>query len=797
LLTGADFWSLKPQPAAGLRRVVVSDGPAGVRGQRWDERDTSANVPCPSALAASWDEQLASEIGNLLAFEARRKGVDVLLAPTVNLHRTPFAGRHFECFSEDPLLTAKLAAAYVRGVQEGGVAATVKHFVANDSETERMTVDVRVEERALRELYLAPFEMIVDDARPWAIMASYNGVNGRPMTESPLLRKVLHAELQFDGLVMSDWFATRSTEASARAGLDLVMPGRDGPWGTPLIEAIRGGTVNPAAIDDKVVRILRLAARVGALEGATAATPREYNEAAIAATLRRAAAAGFVLASNRRGLLPLERRRLHRIAVIGPNAATARTLGGGSATVFPPYAVSPLDGLRAALEPAVQVDHALGVNASSRVPVARAPWLMTSDEAGVEVRFLDDAGRVLFAEQRSACAFHWTFDGPEAAPAKIEIRAALRATEPGTYAIGCSGVGRYRLVIGSSTVFDGRLDLPPGADLVEGLLLPPQAVHRVRLGEREAVEVTLDHEPGGAGFGVSFELNLAPPRRPDDRELEHAETLAAGADAVVLVVGTTEETESEGFDRASLSLPGGQDELVRRVAAVNPNTIVAVNAGAPVLLPWADDVAAVLLTWFPGQEFGNALADVLLGDAEPGGRLPTTWPRAEAGLPSTRPVAGVLDYSEGLRVGYRDRAAAGRARYPFGHGLGYTSWEYVSIDTPAAATAQAPIAVTVVVRNTGTRPGAEVVQLYAARAQSRLERPERWLVGFAIVHAGPHEQVAATITVARRAFEHWNVDAERWDLEPGSFELAAGSSSAVLPLATSITITGRGAQNGR
>ena len=266
LLTGADFWSLYPEPAAGLRRLVVSDGPAGVRGETWDERDTSANVPSPTALAATWDEALVERLGGLLAYEARRKGVDVLLAPTVNLHRTPYGGRHFECFSEDPLLTARIGVAYVRGVQDGGVGATVKHFVGNDSETQRMTLDAKIGERALRELYLAPFEAIVQ-AGVWSVMAAYNGVNGHTMTESPLMRDILHDEWGFDGLVMSDWFATRSTAAAGNAALDLAMPGPMGPWGDALVAAVRAGEVDEATIDDKVERILRLAARVGALEG--------------------------------------------------------------------------------------------------------------------------------------------------------------------------------------------------------------------------------------------------------------------------------------------------------------------------------------------------------------------------------------------------------------------------------------------------------------------------------------------------------------------------------------------------
>jgi beta-glucosidase len=801
LLTGADFWALYDEPAVGLRRLVVSDGPAGVRGETWDERDTSANVPSPTALAATWDEAAIERLGRLLAYESRRKGVDVLLAPTVNLHRTPYGGRHFECLSEDPLLTARIGAAYVRGVQGGGVGATVKHFVANDSETERMTVDEDVDERALRELYLAPFDTIVREAKAWAVMAAYNGVNGHPMTESPLLRDVLHDEWGFDGLVMSDWFATRSTEAAGAAALDLAMPGPDSPWGDALVAAVRAGKVDEAAIDDKVTRILRLAARVGALEGTTAPPPPAYDDAAVAAELREVAAEGFVLARNDGPLLPLDGASLDRVAIVGPNAAVARTLGGGSATVYPPYTVSPLDGLRAALGDGVAVEHGVGVLASERTPVAGAPWLHQpdGDGEGVEVRFLGGDGAVLATERRPGCVFNWmgAFGHGLATDdvARVEVRTTVRATEAGTYGIGGSGVGRYTLSVGGEDVFDGALELPPGADIVEGLMIPPQMVHGVELAAGQAVEVVLGHAVGTMGdgelgnLGAVFQLNLQPPHGSDDEEIERAVALARDADVAVVVVGTTEEVESEGFDRTSLALPGRQDELVHRVAEANPKTVVVVNAGAPVLLPWADEVAAVLLAWFPGQEFGHALADVLLGLAEPGGRLPTTWPASEEGLPSTQPNDGKLSYDEGLFIGYRMYDRENREpRYRFGHGLGYTTWEYASIEAPAAIAPGESVTATVTLRNTGARRGREVVQVYAGRPQGEVERPVRWLAGFAVVEAGPGEEVAATVDLAARAFEHWDVDAHGWTLEPGGFALAAGSSSATLPVSAEITI---------
>jgi beta-glucosidase len=796
LLTGADFWALYPEPDAGLRRVVLSDGPAGVRGETWDERDTSANVPSPTALAATWDCERVEAIGRLLAHEARRKGVDVLLAPTVNLHRTPFGGRHFECFSEDPLLTARIGVAYVRGLQSSGVGATVKHFVGNDSETERMTVEVRIDERTLRELYLAPFEAIVREAGAWSVMAAYNGVNGPTMTESPLLRDILHDEWRYDGLVMSDWTAARSTEPAARAALDLVMPGpadRFGPWGDALLVAVRAGRVDEALIDDKVLRILRLAARVGGLTDA--AGPPAPAAVDIPRDLRATAAASFVLGRND-GLLPLSRPGLGRVAVIGPNAEVARTLGGGSATVFPPYTVSPLDGLRAA---GLDVTFAPGTLGHLRPSAARAPWLLRPDGSapGSEVRFFSPSGELAASEQRDAATFRWMNGfGSAGTPeeiARLEVGCVIRATEAGTYRVGVSGLGRFRLLLDGAEVFDAALSLPEGADVVEALMTPPQRLVPVDLAAGQSVTVRLEHDVHSsqmAAFGTFLELNLEAPHGSDDEEITSAVALAAESDVAVVVVGTTAEVESEGFDRLSLALPGRQDELVRRVAAANPRTVVVVNSGAPVLLPWAGEVAGVLLTWFGGQEFGHSLADVLLGEAEPGGRLPTTWPASEEGLPSTQPADGVLRYTEGLFIGYRGYDRDGREPlFPFGHGGGYTTWSYdsITVDCDVPEPAGAPgVAVCVEVRNAGPRPGREVVQVYASRPDSAVERPAKWLAGFAVVDADPGETVNVGILIPERAFQHWSD--RGWTLEAGTFTLSAGSSSASLPLTAGVTL---------
>ena len=793
LMTGADIWSLHPIRDIGLRRLVTSDGPAGVRGETWDERSPSANVPSPTALAASWDPVRVERMGRLLASEARRKGVDVLLAPTVNLHRTPYGGRHFECFSEDPELTALIGTAYMQGLQTEGVAATVKHFVANDSETDRFSVNALVDERVLRELYLMPFERIVA-AGAWAIMAAYNKVNGTTMTENPLQRQVLKREWGFDGVIMSDWYATRTAAAAGEDLLDLAMPGPESPWTEWLLEAVQSGKISESAVDGHVLRIFRLAARVGALDGLDAATPpaRRWSDEELSAELRASSAAGMVLIKND-GLLPLTASSLRQIAMIGPNAVTARTLGGGSATVFPAYVVSPVEGLRAALSDESRIVHTVGVRSSDRVAIATKDVLQLPDGSGpgVEVIFFDANDHELGRQQRQAGSMMWWGPVQEGLNAgeidHLQLRTRLRVPESGRYSVGTSGLGEFRLMIDGETLFDEAITLPLGADVVEGMMKPPQRLAVVDLEADRDVALELTYRPsGGTELGgaevvmLTVQLNVSPVL-DEQAEFDHAVRLATDSDVAVVVVGTNEEVESEGFDRTSLALPGRQDELVRAVAEVNPRTVVVVNSGAPVLLPWIDGVATVLVSWFPGQEFGNALADVLTGTVEPGGRLPVSWPASEEGLPSVTPVNGELPYDEGLLIGYRWYLATGRTpAFPFGHGIGYTTWAYeeMAVDSDS---------VTVTVRNSGSRSGREVVQLYASRPDSAVERAPLWLAGCAAVEAAAGETVEAVITIGDRNFRHWDSSAHVWTTEPGRYRLLAGRSVADLPLSAEIS----------
>ncbi|MFK3729214.1 glycoside hydrolase family 3 protein [Streptomyces sp. NPDC088090] len=781
LLGGQDMWSLPALPEIGLASLVMSDGPIGVRGVRWTADDPSVALPSPTALAAAWDPALARRAGRLLAQEARRKGVHVLLAPTVNLHRTPLGGRHFEAYSEDPHLTGAIGTGYVQGVQDGGVGTTVKHFVANDAETDRFTVDNRIAPRPLRELYLAPFEAIVEGARPWGVMTAYNQVNGVTMTEHRhLVDEVLRGEWGFDGFNVSDWMAARSTTGDIAGGLDVAMPGPDTVYGERLAAAVRAGEVEESAVDAAVRNVLRLAARVGALEGAPAAVTEHPAAIDGDALAREIARRGFVLVRNENGALPL---KPGTVALSGAAARDARVLGGGSAQVFPEHVVSPLDGLTAAL-PDGALTYVTGADPSEELAPA---------DQGFTLRAIcrDADGNVLGEGTLPNGQVQWIGDDLPAgvthdALASIEVTGSFTPRETGAHAFGTRGLGAFTLTVDGRELFDGVQALGPETDPFEAFFGSPVERGTVELTAGETVQVSLRHtlakEFAAPLPAVMFSFVHLGPRRDPDELIAEAVEAARAADTAVVVVATTERVESEGFDRKDLALPGRQDDLVRAVAAANPNTVVVVNAGSPVELPWRDEVAAVLLGWFPGQEGGAALADVLTGAEEPGGRLPTTWPAALADAPVTEvtPTDGVLDYAEGLFVGYRawDRAGTVPA-YPFGHGLGYTTWSYDSLEaTPETATVR--------LTNTGDRPGRETVQLYLAPVGDTVERPARWLAAFAGVEAAPGETVEAVIALPRRAFEIWDEDRNAWTVVPGRYELHAAHSLADLRLTTTV-----------
>ncbi|WP_144765973.1 glycoside hydrolase family 3 C-terminal domain-containing protein [Curtobacterium sp. 9128] len=790
LLTGRDFWTTWPIEKIGLRRILMSDGPSGVRGEVWDERDPSLNLPSATALAASWDRAIAERYGAAAAVEARRKGVDVVLGPTINLHRSPLGGRHFEAFSEDPVLTGDLAASYVAGVQENGVAATPKHYVANDYETDRFTASTEVSDRALRELYLLAFEKAVTEAHAWAVMSSYNGINGVTASENDLLETPLNSEWGFDGIVVSDWTGVRSVDA-AKASQDVAMPGPN-PWWSegPLLAAVRDGSVPESAIDRKVRRILTLAARVGALEGfePVAASPVHVEDGV--AFVREAEAEGTVLVRNT-GVLPLDPAAVARVAVIGHNADQARTQGGGSATVVPSQVVSPLDGIRAAF-PSATVEHTIG--AVVQEGIAEFPLSTITNpatgEPGARVAFVED-GSELYVEDRRATALFWFGgDAPTRTADRLDITTTYTAPTTGTIRIGIGAAGRSRMWIDGELLLDE--EVPYEGDQLGAAFLNPPARSvpvSVTAGQQLAVRIEYDIVQDEALGGVlAYQFGTEPSDEDPSVLIADAVAAATRADVAVVVVGTNSKVESEGYDRTSLALPGHQDELVAAVAAANPNTVVVVNAGSPVEMPWRNDVAAVLLTWFGGQEYGNALADVLTGAREPGGRLPTTWPVAMADVPvlDVTPVDGAVRYDEGVHIGYRAWLRAGtEPAYAFGHGLGYTTWTIDGLAaTPTVREGDAAI-VTATVANTGARAGKHVVQVYASRSDSAVDRPVRWLVGFAPVRLGAGESTEVAIEVPARAFAHWD---GAWAYEPGTFTLHVGSSVTELAEAVDVDL---------
>ena len=777
LLTGATGFTLHPDEAIGLAAMSLSDGPTGVRGVRVAAHDTAALLPNATLLASSWSEETAAEVGTILAEEAERQQIHVVLGPTINLHRSPLGGRLFEAYSEDPLLTGRLAAAYVRGLQERGIGACLKHLVANEAETQRHTVDSRVDEATLREVYLLPFEIAVDEARPWSVMAAYNKVNGVAATEQHHVQnEVLKGDWGFDGLVMSDWGATHTAAAAANGGLDLVMPGPRGPWGVALVAAVRSGEVDETTVDDHVLRLLRLAARTGAL-----GAPRDWRTDLPAPDapqrrdeLTRLAAAGMTVLTND-GTLPLARGT--RVALIGRHAVETVVMGGGSAEVRPVHRVPVADGLRALLGDDLTVTD--GVEVRVRPRIARPGALVdpATGQAGMHVQVLDGDGHVL---QDSHLDLATTTIGVDEALPDGAARAVLTADvqDRGLVEVGVLGVGSWRFSVGED-VHETTLDIGDG-DPADTVLRPPGWTTQVEVDGPLRLRAEVALHPG---YDARVGLGARPAPAPTEPVIAAAVAAARDADVAVVVVGLTEEDETEGCDKATLALPGDQDALVAAVAAAARKVVVVVNAATPVLMPWLDHVDAVLWAGFPGQEAGHAVAAALLGDLEPAGRLVTSFPAADGAHPSweVRPSDGALDYAEGPFLGYRG-SAVGRAPAPafwFGHGLGYGRWEY---GEPVLGPGT-PLTVTVPVTNIGRVESREVVQVYLEPSDG--DQPVR-LLGWAAVVVPAGETAIAHVRCEPRMWRRWDPAAATWGrLAPGGRFLVArglGDVRAVLDL---------------
>ena len=693
----------------------------------------SLSLPCGMAVGSTWDPELVGRLGGVLAAEARSKNVHVLLGPTVCLVRMPLAGRTFESFSEDPLLTSRLAVAYVRGVQAGGVACCIKHFACNDQEHERMTISAEVDERTLHEVHLAPFEAAVRQAGVWAVMTAYNKVNGVWCGEQPdLIDRVLRGKWGSDALVMSDWFGTHSTRDAAVAGLDLEMPGPSAWLGPSLASAVRDGVVEEAVVDEKVRRLLGLMERVGILGAPASSAEAEEDDPGRRSVAREVAAAGTVLLVND-GLLPLDIGAVSSVAVIGPNAAQL-AMGGGSSEVTP-YRRRSLAAALAERMPGVDVRHEVGCRIDQGLPPIDLRLLAAES---FQVEYFDspeqpgvDAAPVE-AELAHTARVMWLGPprpGLEVGRCAVRISATFTPDVSGEWRLGLESAGRSVLRLDGQVVVDNT-EPTRGTGFYGAGSEPVEVGCALEAGRAYALSVEVwprSHHSPILGARILADRPVV------DDEFARAVAAAASSDVAVVVVGSNGQWESEGHDRVDLSLPGRQRELVEAVLAANPRTVVVVNAGSPVELPWAERAGAVLVPWYAGEEGADALAEILVGSLEPSGRLPITFPvRVEDGPTGGDErrypgVDGRVEYGEGTLVGYRHYETAGVApAFCFGHGLSYGDIVFDEV----AVTAER---VSVRLVNKGERAGTEVVQVYVRALDPRVPRADRELAGFAKV----------------------------------------------------------------
>ncbi|MFN8051203.1 MAG: glycoside hydrolase family 3 C-terminal domain-containing protein [Acidimicrobiales bacterium] len=795
LTGGVDMWHAIGAERVGIAGLKVSDGPNGARGNSWTDT-TSACTPCGTALGSTWNPELVGRVGGVLGAETRSKQADVLLAPTVNLHRSPLAGRNFECYSEDPLLTAQLAVAYIDGVQGEGVGCAVKHFVANDSEFERHTISSEVGDRALRELYLVPFEAAIVRARSMSIMSAYNRLRGVYCAEHPLLFSLLE-EWGFDGFIISDWWGTKSTAGTAAHGVDLEMPGPPVFLGDKLADAIRAGEANEADLDAKLRRLLGVMERLGVLDR-DPASPRAAEESLDLPehreVLREAARESVVLLRNEpvagSPTLPVLPGTVRRIAVVGPNADVHLVQGGGSAAVNPHYSVTVLDGLRARYGDDVEIVFARGCDAYRNLPPLDHRWVRNGDRSGFELEY--HAGRELAGDpvvvaHTDVPRLTWLGDPAEGVTGgdfSLRVRGTFTAPVTGPFELSMITGGKGRVLVDGEVVLDMWDDWVPG-DAFFGL---GSAEIRARIDVTEGQELSIVGEFASIeGLAAAAYLLGGLPVLADD-SIEQAAAVAADADVAIVVVGLNQDWETEGADRADWHLPGRQVDLIEAVAAAQPRTAVLIQAGSPVAMDWEDRVGAVAQLWYLGQETGNAVADLVSGDHSPSGRLPTTFPRSFEDHPAFENYPGEFGevlYGEGVFAGYRfyDHREI-EPRYPFGHGLGYSSF---TVDDLAVTDGEGPVTASVRVTNTGAVTASHVVQVYVAPLSSPVARPPQELKGFAKVTLEPGASTRVDVELDDRAFQHWDPVAGAWALSGADFEVRAGSSSRDITTTAAVT----------
>lgn len=792
LLGGADWMYTHAMPAIDLPRFKMSDGPLGVR--TWGP---STSYPDGNALAAAWDLSLARTVGESLGKDARARSVNFLLGPGVNILRSPLDGRNFEYPSEDPFLNASIGVAYIQGVQSQGVIATVKHFAVNNQEFNRHDASSDLDERTLREIYLPAFEAAVTKAHVDAVMDSYNLINGVHATQNEMLNlKILKGEWGFQGILMSDWFATYDSVGAANYGLDLEMPDPLFLNAKGLLPAVKDGRVKESTIDDKVLRLLRTALRYGFLDRPQFDPADSTYSVADRAVALEGARQSMTLLKNEGAMLPLDPAKIKTIAILGPDAYPAVTGGGGSSetTAFEP--VSILTGIANLAGPSVHVLYSRGLPAENEifqntvwdgdVKVANFP---TPNFTGTP----DRSTQPNVSDWKGA---PWKVDDPH--PHTLRYTATFKAKTAGKYLLlaAASGEDSYAVLVDGKQVLEqihaeGQVPHSATLDLTAGQTL-------------NIVANYVPHAPGiRLGMGLANEAGLV----SDD-----AKKFASVADVVVVSAGFNPTSESEGQDR-TFSLPWGQDALIEAALAANPRTIVTLTGGVGAdTRRWLSKVPALLETYYPGQEGGTAVAEVLFGKQNPEGKLPATFDRSWDENPSAAfyyPVKGGdtvlhvdqpgqkpqdivtphVHYGDGLMVGYRYWTSTGKhPLFPFGFGLSYTTFAFSNLTVPATAASGSTVSVSFDVKNTGSVAGAEVAQLYVSDPSAKATRPERELKGFEKVRLAPGETKHVTLSLDARAFSYWDVTAHKWTIDPGKFVVRVGDSSENTPLSADLTI---------
>jgi len=778
LLSGEDFWSLPAIPRLGIGKMRVTDGPNGARGAgSLVGGVTAAAFPVGISIGATWDVDLARRIGKALAEEVKSKGAQASLGPTVNIQRSVTNGRNFECYSEDPELTADLTVAMIGGLQGEGIAATVKHFAGNESEIERTTISSDVDERTLREIYLRPFEDAVKKARVWGIMSSYNKVNGIYAAENHwLLTEVLRRDWGYDGIVMSDWFGSRTTAPTVNAGLDLEMPGPTRDRGDKLVAAVDRGEVSRATVRERALNVLRWMARSGGLAASGDWQERADVRPEHGALIREAGAAGTVLLTND-GILPLTPGTA-RIAVIGPNAKVAQIMGGGSSQLNPHYQVTPWEAL-VETEGLPGLIFAPGCTNHRWEPVLAGP--ITVDY------FANDSlsGPAVHREVIDSALTFWIHPVAggrvDAARFSARMTGSFTPEVDGRHVLGVHSAGLSRVFVDGRLVADawtgwtkGRTFFEEGCDEVTGeVMLTAGRAHRIE------IEFATKAPENLVVFGVRVGIS----RPMGDAEIAEAAAAAQQADTAVLFVGRSGEWDTEGSDLQGIALPGRQDDLIAAVCAANPRTVVVLQTGGPVEMPWLAQAAAVLQAWYPGQEAGNAIADVLYGRSDPGGRLPQTFPArwqdnpTHSQDPEVYPgLDGRVRYEEGLMIGYRHYDRTGIVPlFPFGHGLSYTTFDLSDVTVRPLGDG---VQVTARVTNTGSSLGSTVVQVYLGEASPPVPRPSRELKGFAKVALDPGASTEVAIDLSVRDFAWFDVKAQGWTITGGAYIAFVGFSAA-------------------